>query len=323
MTPKVAVVIVNAGVYDQVADCVRSIQASTQLDHEIVVVDNVVDHIQLERLREKLGDGALWLPMERNVGFGPANNIGAGKTSAPFLLFLNPDTVVPDSALDNLVATLDRHAEVGIVGPQLINPDGSLQTTAYAMYPSLRAMCLDALGLQHWWRVARSYRPVSHRNGDLQSTAWLKGACILVRRSVWERLNGFDESFFMFGEDADLCRRTKDLGFDVALLPAVRVTHLGGQSYIRGGAREQAVRDFYTSYELAVFRSMDNSEAPVRRRVLRVAMWAAALSRAAYLGVSGVRKSARRPDALAYWRYVRSPCRPPSLPTRTFDSRDQ
>jgi len=309
----VAVIIVNAGVYDDLENCLNSVLSGTRLAHEVVVVDNVVEQRRLAMLEAKFGAKVRWIPMERNVGFGVANNIGVAKSSASLLLLLNPDTIVPMGAIDRLVAIFEENPKLGVLAPTLLNRDGTTQASAYALDPSVRAMCLDAFGLQFLYRaLALHTNSARARNISSRNTAWLKGACLLLRRRVWDQLSGFDQSFYMFGEDADLCRRAREGGLQVAVTDRVRITHIGGTSYANSGMGERAVRDYYSGYELLALRQGSGRFVRSRRRLLRVAMWTAAFSRSVYLGATSPAHPGRRAAARAYWKYVRSPCQPNS-----------
>ena len=226
---EVAAVVVSYNSAEHLGACVRSIRANGIND--IVVVDNgSVD----ESGRVAQSTGATWLPTGENLGYGRAVNRGAATPvarAATYLLVCNPDTVLTEGAVPAMVASLSADTDLGIVGPRLSNPDGSL-------YPSARTFpnLLDAVGHGLLGMVAprnpftRRYRMLDwdHRHED--RVDWVSGACFLTRRTAWDAVSGFDPAYFMYMEDVDLCWRLGRSGWGVAYQPGAEVTHVQGVS---------------------------------------------------------------------------------------------
>ena len=220
-------VVVNFNAGDHLTACVRSLRAEGI--ERIVVVDNAS--------RDGSVDAALRadpelevVRSEANVGFSTAVNLGAARFESDVLV-VNPDAVVEPGAVKAMVAVLDHDAEVGIVGPRIENPDGSL-------YPSARTFPAmgDAMGHAFVGLVAprnrytRRYRMLDWDHATAARVDWVSGACLLARRACFDALGGFDESYFMYLEDVDLCWRAHRAGWAVAYEPAARVVHVQGVS---------------------------------------------------------------------------------------------
>jgi N-acetylglucosaminyl-diphospho-decaprenol L-rhamnosyltransferase len=167
-----------------------------------------------------------------NAGFGHGCNAGARAGQAPYLLFLNPDATIDAAALGTLVATLDGDERIAAAGPRILDSDGSLQRTQ-RNYPRLRSTWSQALFLHRVFGAARWTDEVIWDEAAYDrpgAPQWLSGACLLVRRDAFERIGGFDERFFLYCEDIDLCRRLRALGLDLRYVPEATVHHVGGAS---------------------------------------------------------------------------------------------
>lgn len=168
----------------------------------------------------------------QNLGFTVANNQGLAQSRGRYVLFLNPDTEVHAGALQTLLDYAETHPAVGIVGPQLRYADGSVQSSR-RRFPTLATFFLEATVLQRWWphnSVLDRYYMLDRPDEAISQVDWVVGACMLVRRSVLDQVGGFDEGFFMYAEEMDLCRRAVSAGWQVVYLPAAVVTHYEGKS---------------------------------------------------------------------------------------------
>lgn len=182
-----------------------------------------------------------------NMGFSKANNAGLRQAQGRYVVFLNPDTIVVDDALTRMVRVLEAHPEVGVLGCRLLNTDHSLQPSCYSD-PSLLQTVLGNLGLARWLprRLGERYfAALFFAHDRFRYVDWLMGACLMMRRGLAERLNGFDEGFSMYSEDLDLCVRARQLGVRNAFTPEARIIHLGGTSNSQRWSRvEQAARKY-------------------------------------------------------------------------------
>lgn len=196
----------------------------------ITVVDNApADEVApAEAKRAK----ATYVHTGRNAGYGAGANAGAASGRAEWVVVSNADIVVGEGAIAALVAAGEADPSIGVLGPKVLETDGSV-------YPSARPLPGLILGAGHaiFGRVwpgnpwTRRYRvELAHRSESLD-VGWLSGSFLVVRRSAWDAVGGFDEGFFMFFEDVDLCRRIGAAGWRVVWEPAGTVTHIGGHSY--------------------------------------------------------------------------------------------
>jgi N-acetylglucosaminyl-diphospho-decaprenol L-rhamnosyltransferase len=216
----------NAGSY--LLACVAGLRAEGVAD--IVVVDNGSTDGSRAALA-RADPEVRWLASGGNLGYGRAANLGAGRCRGRLLLVCNPDVELRPGAVATLAADLERDARLAIVGPKLVNPDGSLYPSARA-FPSLA----DALGhglLGMLWPTnpwSRRYRLLDWDHARFRLVDWVSGAFFLARREAWDALGGFDSGYFMYMEDVDLCWRAGRAGWGVAYEPAAEVGHEQGVS---------------------------------------------------------------------------------------------
>jgi GT2 family glycosyltransferase len=171
-------------------------------------------------------------PLDRNLGFAAGCNAGWRGGNAPYVLFLNPDARIDAESLMRLVGTAVQSTSTAAVAPKILNADGSLDYSQ-RRFPRLRSTYAQALFLHRLFRTAEWTDELVRDDRAYErpgSPEWVSGACLLVRRSVLERLNGLDEGFFLYCEDLDLCRRIRGLELDVCFEPRAVVVHEGGAS---------------------------------------------------------------------------------------------
>ena len=225
---EVGAVIVNYNAGEHLVECVRSLRADGV--DEIVVVDNESADGSPDRLTAA-EPGAVVLAMGANLGFGTAANRGVAATRSPFVLVMNPDTVVEPGTVKVLAEALRRDPSVAIVAPSVHNLDGSV-------YPSARTFpdMVDALGhafigfVRPGNRFTRRYKMLDWDHATARDVDWVSGTCMLVRRDAFDALGGFDERYFMYVEDVDLCWRAWRAGWRVRYEPGGRLVHVIGVS---------------------------------------------------------------------------------------------
>ena len=208
----------------------RSLQSLAGSGAEVIVVDNASTDGTPGLVREKFPDARVI--EQENKGFGAGNNAGMRAASGRYYLLLNPDAWLTEGALEKLVAFADEHPEAAVVGPRLLNPDGSLQRSVRG-YPSP-------------WRIATEYfflrklGPRTHAlnaffgeqfdHESVREAEYLFGACLLVRREAVDEVGGFDEDFFLMSEEVDWCYRFREAGWKVLFYPGAEVFHVVGAS---------------------------------------------------------------------------------------------
>jgi GT2 family glycosyltransferase len=262
MTPDVAVIVVNFNTGDETIACVASAL------HDLGAVTSqvfVVDNASTDGSARLLGaDTAITLIVnDTNRGFGAAINQAAKTTQAPLLWILNPDCRVLPGAYRALLDTLERHSECAIAAPQLLNADGSVQASARGE-PDAWTGLFGRHGLLTKFfpssTAARRNLPAAElvaSGVDSAEVPWVMGAAMLVRREPFDRVGRFDERYFLYWEDADLCRRLRLAGCTTRYVPRARVRHPGGTSAKTASRLAIAAfhRSAYRYYSTHVVRS--------------------------------------------------------------------
>ncbi len=213
----VTISIVSGGDADLLAACLASIpRAAREISVQIVVVDNRAGGSQ-DPLTAAQGE-VVWIRNTRMQGFGENHNRALlGEADGRYLFVLNDDTELDPGCLDRLVRFLDQNPTVGCVGPRLRYPDGRVQPSAFH-FPTPARVALGAVTLQRaGW--------VESGGEAIRSVDWVNGAAMMIRASAFRELGGFDEDFYMYCEDVDLCRRLRDHGYQIAFFPPAGVTH--------------------------------------------------------------------------------------------------
>ncbi len=223
-----SVVLVTYDSGDSLQTCIDSLAAATKQPFAVVVVDNGSSDGAPERAAK--ADGVTLVRSGGNIGYGAAANLGARQDSTPWLLVANPDVVFEPGSIDAMLAADDRWPSVGVLGPGILTADGRL-------YPSSRAVPSLGRGVAHaafgWWWPSNPWTAGYRREqGEPEEgpTGWLSGSCLLLRRSAFEAVGGFDPGYFMYFEDLDLCERIGKAGYSVVYVPTAVVVHEGGHS---------------------------------------------------------------------------------------------
>lgn len=227
----VSVIVVSWNVWGWLARCLASVREALRgLRGEIIVVDNASTDGTPERVREAFPEVRL-LVNPVNRGFPAANNQGMAIARGRYFFLLNPDTEVLGRALVDLVAYADVHPDVGVVGPQLLNPDGTVQSSR-RRFPTFWTALFESTWWQPWAppRILQHYYVLDRPDDVVQEVDWVTGAAMLVRREVVERVGPMDEGFFMYAEELDWCRRIRGAGWRVVYYPLAQVIHYGGRS---------------------------------------------------------------------------------------------
>jgi N-acetylglucosaminyl-diphospho-decaprenol L-rhamnosyltransferase len=225
----VVAVVVNWNAGAHLAACVRTLVEARAA--EVVVVDNGSADDSLARLDAAALEGVRVVRAGRNLGYGAGINLGASSAGPGHILVCNPDLLLEEGCIAALVGRLDGEPRLGIVAPRLRNPDGTTYVSGRP-FPSL----VDALGHAFaglLWRSnpwTRRYLQTGWDREEAADVDWASGALLLVRRETFEQLGGFDERFFMFMEDVDLCWRAREAGWRVMIEPAAAAVHVVGAS---------------------------------------------------------------------------------------------
>ena len=227
-------IIVNYKSTDFLSRCLCSVyQSLNGLKPNIYVFDNGSDD-HVERI-ECVFPEATFVKHRRNLGYARAVNRILARTSSHYIVLLNPDTVVARGFFESIISFMDHHADVGVSGPKVLNPNGSVQGSARA-FPTFRSALFGRRSFLT--RLFPNSRIVSANILSNKSDGktpmevdWVSGACMIVRRKAMEEVGVFDEQFFLYCEDADLCRRMADKGWKIVYYPNAIIEHaVGGSS---------------------------------------------------------------------------------------------
>jgi N-acetylglucosaminyl-diphospho-decaprenol L-rhamnosyltransferase len=223
---RVDVVVVTYNSRQHLRACVEPLCRDSGI--EVIVVDNNSQDGTLASVAD--------LPVKAivrhdNRGFGFACNLGWRAGNGRSVVFLNPDSQTDASSILALADVLEREARVGVLAPQIVDEEGRLQLSQ-RRFPSLMTSFAAALFVPRIWPTTPWSLDVADARSYLLpgSPNWVSGACLSMRRDVLKAVNGFDERFFMYYEDMDLCRRVRELGYDVRYEPSIRLVHVGGAS---------------------------------------------------------------------------------------------
>jgi GT2 family glycosyltransferase len=245
----IAVVIVNYNTRELLRACLASVRAEEPV--EVVVVDNAsadgtVEMVAVEYPEVKLYSNKV------NSGYGAAANQAIAACAGKYILLLNADTLLKPGTLSVLSAYLDDHPRAAVVGPRLVDSAGILQASSYPFPTPLHTFLensIIAVFLGRW--IRRSVPALGNiylrtwMHADSRIVPWLKGAALAIRREAFEAVGGFDESFFMYFEDADLCRRLGVSGWESHFTAAATVVHVGGGS--TGQCRDEMAVQLFAS----------------------------------------------------------------------------
>lgn len=256
----ISIVIVNWRVRHLVEKCLQSIQSQSQgLKVEIIIVDND-SHDGLAEMLMMDWPEVKYIGLIKNVGFAKANNLGLEQATGNYVCLLNPDTELKPGFLAGVMAYFASHPQVDIIGPRLLNPDGSLQASVRRL-PKIKSQILTLLKLQNianpkvnlekflpksWWWLGKILRSLFKDNQILsdylaeefdyhqeQPVEQLMGAAIICRAEAIAKIGKLDEGFYIWFEEVDFLKRAKSLGLSIHYVPSLEVVHYGGQSFAK------------------------------------------------------------------------------------------
>jgi GT2 family glycosyltransferase len=252
-----SIVIVSYNTSDLIGTCLSSVTAADDVSKEVFVIDNASTDGSAALIRKNFPSVSLIVNTE-NRGFATANNQVLPWCRGRYIFFLNPDTEVVSGAFREATSYMDAMPHIGLAGTKLINPDGTRHESVSYGYP----------GQKHTGRELSSLKG---------SIACVQGSSMIVRSDVMKAVGGFDEDFFLYGEDQDLCLRIRNSGFEIGYIESAVVIHLGGQS-----ERQTPLPELWrkkTSAELLFYDKhyLPDSIARIRRASLLQARWRIAM----------------------------------------------
>lgn len=298
-----SIIIVNWNSKDYTRKCLQSVCAHTRdLSYEIIVVDSASYDGCGEMLAREF-PGVRFIQCEQNVGFARANNLGARQARGACLLFLNPDTELANPAVNLLFVAVNKLENAGAVGARLLNTDRTVQTSCIQSFPTVPNQALDCELFRRWFPRSSLWGMAALFDGSRKPAVVeaIIGACIMIKRTVFQQIQGFDESYFMYAEDMDLCFKVHQAGFKCWLLPAAEIIHHGG------GSSKSARNDFsVVMMRESIHRLLQCRQGGIAALGYRVAMGFSALLRIPILLIGIMaRKMAGRPvHTTGFWKWL-------------------
>lgn len=227
-----SIIFVNWNSTAYLRECITSIyQWTTGIPFEIIVVDNASPAADVDVLKEQFGQITL-LKSPDNLGFARANNLGFRHSRGDVLLFLNPDTKLISATINTLLQRLNSLPDAGILGCRLLNDDLSTQTSCIQRFPTILNQALDIDLLRNRWPNSRLWgmAPLFSTGSDPVSVEVISGACMMVRREIFEQVGQFNEDYFMYAEDLDLSHKVIGVGYCNYFIGEATMIHYGGKS---------------------------------------------------------------------------------------------
>jgi len=210
--PIISIIIVNYNTAHMIGPCLKSIEDNMDFPLETFVVDNASQDESVSLIKNNFS----WVQLmesEQNLGFGKANNLAIPKCKGRYIYFLNPDTQIKSGIFNIMTSFMDKNPQVGLAGTRLVYPDGQDQDSVQYSYP----------------RHRYAKKKFNQLKGEI---AWVLGASMIARKEIVQSVGGFDERFFLYAEDVDLCLTIRQKGWEIAYIHEAQVTHWERQSEI-------------------------------------------------------------------------------------------
>lgn len=246
-TPQISFIIVNFASREVLPSCLASIGKISDISKEIILVNNDSQPLDLP---ETIPCPRKIIQSPRNLGFGAGVNLGSRSASGRYFFFLNPDAEIISADLQRVIREFESGSQVAIMGAKIIDDHGKTQDWIAGTSITPWQIIKNNLGLDHnaWIKKQK----------EKLSVDWVSGGAMLIRKDVFQQLGGFDENFFLYWEDVDLCRRARKLDYGILYFPALAVRHRGGQSF--SGPKKQkeyyySSQDYYLQKHFGSFSS--------------------------------------------------------------------
>ena len=225
---ELSIIIVNYYQSHMLGDCLESLHLTVQkIQFEVILVDNSSRDKGLESVLKRFPKTRV-IDNLRNVGFARANNQGAKTASGDFLLFANPDTTMTKGAVESMLDYIRSNHSVGILGPKVLNPDQTLQYSC-RKFPTIWSGLFNRYSMMTRLfpnnRYSKDYLMLDCDHSSTRSVDWISGCCMMIPALIFKKINGFDENYFLFIEDVDLCQTMWKSGYRVDYFPSAKIFH--------------------------------------------------------------------------------------------------
>lgn len=232
---QLSIIIVNFQSEHNLEGCIASIYNKLSFSNKEIIIVNNDKGETLEMIKSKFPEIKI-VESGKNIGFGRANNLGARNAEGKFLLFLNPDARILSEKMEAVFEEFNKDGNLGAIGARLVTKEGKIQEWSAGEKIDLFDILRNNLGFPKNKKIWTS--------PNKREVAWVAATALFIRRSLFEKIDGFDEKMFMYFEDIDLCTRIIGLGYKVLYFPNFSVLHLGGESYKN---RKDQKRHYYAS----------------------------------------------------------------------------
>ena len=235
-----SIIIVNYQHSHILDNCLESVYRTIEkIQFEVILVDNSSKDDGLEPILKRYTK-IRFINNSKNVGFARANNQGAKIASGDFLLFLNPDTTMIEDAVESMLDYIQSDSSIGILAPKVMNPDQTIQYSC-RKFPTIWSGLFNRYSLTTRLfpnnRYSRDYLMLDYDHNSIRSVDWVSGCCMMMSESTLKKVGGFDENYFLFIEDVDLCQVIKKKGLRVVYFPNAKIFHKISSSNARSTSR--------------------------------------------------------------------------------------
>jgi GT2 family glycosyltransferase len=307
-----SILIVSWNVADLLAKCLDTIFASdltfddktnSKPSVEIIVVDSASQDHTVALIRERYPKVKL-LPQTENVGFTRGNNIALREAQGRYLMLLNPDSEIVGDVLNTTIGYMDAHPDVGVLGPQTLNSDGTTQSTR-RRFPTLTIGFFESTWLQPYAPKSLLDHYYVHDQADdsIFDVDWVQGSAMLVRHEVYEQIGGLDEGYVMYSEELDWCKRAKLAGWRVIYFGDAQVVHYGGKSSEQVTARSHI---HFQQSKLRYFRKYHGALAANLLRLFLLLNYTLQITLESAKSLLGHKRAVRQERIKVYWQVLRS-----------------
>ncbi|MDX2077998.1 MAG: glycosyltransferase family 2 protein [bacterium] len=302
--PDVSIIIVSWNVAQLLQDCLQSVYDTVkQLSLEVIVVDsassdNTVQMIQAHFPQVKL------MAQTENVGFTRGNNIGLASAMGRNMFLLNPDTVVLGDTITQMVAYLDEHPKIGIVGPHTFNTDMTHQSTR-RRFPTIGTAFFESTWLEGFAprKLLDRYYARDLADNAVGEVDWVQGSALMARREVYDQIGGLDVGYVMFWEELDWCKRAKLAGWGVTYLGTSKLIHHGGKSTDQAGARKHI---YFQESKLRYYKKFHGGGFALLLRFFLLLNYSWQIMVEGIKALLGSKRTMRRQRISLYWQVLRS-----------------
>ncbi len=255
-----SIITVNYNVKEFLQNLIHSIhKAAGSLSYEIIIVDNASSDGSVDFITEKFPEAKL-ISNDKNLGFGKANNQGLKIAKGNYILLINPDAIVSEDTFTKMISFFESHPAVGLAGCKILNPDGTLQLACRRSFPGPWTSFCKVTGLSNLFpnsRLFARYNLTFKDENESYEVDAISGSFMMMKREVYEKAGGFDEDYFMYGEDLDLCYRIQQSGYKVYYVHETQIIHYKGESTRRSSLDE--TKFFYEAMHLFVKKHLSSS----------------------------------------------------------------